>query len=115
MFSSDQFSSSTSKGRFTLVSAIVKRKDDVYRGLVDEFKTIENVLYTQKKKQYHSSCYKSFTRKHNLSAFVFSTTARNVSNTTENITSVSSLVLTRSSRSSDIRLVCMRVLSMQDM
>jgi hypothetical protein len=40
VFSSEQISSSTSKGRFTLISAIVKRKDEVYRTLVDEFKTI---------------------------------------------------------------------------
>jgi hypothetical protein len=33
----------TSKCRFALISAIVKRKDEVYRRLVDEFKTIENV------------------------------------------------------------------------
>ena len=37
-----------------------------------------------------------------MSASVFSTTAQNVSKPTVNITSVSSLVLTRSSRSSDI-------------
>jgi hypothetical protein len=43
VFSSDQLSSSTSKGRFTLISAIVKRKGDVYKRLVDKFKTIENV------------------------------------------------------------------------
>ena len=43
-----------------------------------------------------------FTSKHNLSASVFSTTAQNVSKPTVNTTSVSSLVLTRSSRSSDI-------------
>jgi hypothetical protein len=43
VFSSEQLSSSTSKGRFALISAIAKRKDEVYRRLVDEFKTIENV------------------------------------------------------------------------
>ena len=42
-----QLSSLTSKGRFTLISAIVKRKDEVYRRLDDEFKTIE--MYTQNK------------------------------------------------------------------
>jgi len=56
-------------------------------------------MYTQK----HFNN-KSFTSKHNLSASdsVFSTTAQNVSKPTVNTTSVSSLVLTRSSRSSDI-------------
>jgi hypothetical protein len=53
------------------------------------------IMYTQKKNQYHRSCFKSFTSKHNLSTSVFSTTAENVSNPTENTTSVSSLVLTR--------------------
>ena len=43
VFSSEQLSSSTSKGPFTLISVIVKRKEEVYRRLVDEFKTIENV------------------------------------------------------------------------
>jgi hypothetical protein len=47
VFSSEQLSSLTSKGRSTLVSAIIKRKDEVYRRLVDEFKTIENV-HTEK-------------------------------------------------------------------
>ena len=42
------------------------------------------------------------TSKHNLSASVFSTTAENVSKPIVNTTSVSSLVLTRSNRSSDI-------------
>ena len=100
MFLSEQLSSSTSKDRFTLISAIVKRKDEVNRRLADEFKTIENV-YTEKI-QYHRGCYKSFKSKHKLSASVFSTTAQNVSNPTEYTTSVSSIVLTRSSRSSDI-------------
>jgi len=59
-------------------------------------------MYTQKQNQYHRSCYKSFTSKHNLSASVLSTTAENVSNPTENTTSVSSFVLTRSSSFSDI-------------
>jgi len=43
VFSSEKLSSSTSKGRFALFSAIAKRNDEVYRRLVDEFKTIENV------------------------------------------------------------------------
>ena len=48
MFSSEQLSSLTSKGRFALVSAIIKRKDEVHmRRLVDEFKTMENV-HTEK-------------------------------------------------------------------
>jgi len=34
---------STSKGRFALISAIAKRNDEVYRRLVDEFNTVENV------------------------------------------------------------------------
>ena len=93
-------SSSTSKGRFTLISVIDKHTYEVYKRLVDEFKTIENV-HTDKI-QYHRSCYKSFTSKHNLSTSAFSTTAQNVSKPTVNTTSVSSLVLTRSSRSSDI-------------
>ena len=83
VFIREQLNSSTSKVRFTLISAIVKR----YRRLVDEFKTIEN-LYTEKF-EYHRSCYKSFTSKHNLLASVCSTTAQNVSNPTENTTSVS--------------------------
>jgi hypothetical protein len=36
-------SSSTSKGRFTLISAIAKRKNEIYRRLIDGFKTIGNV------------------------------------------------------------------------
>jgi hypothetical protein len=96
VFSSEQLSSSTSKGRFTLISAIVKHKDEVYRRLVDEFKTIENVH--REKIQYH----RSFTSKHILSGSVFSTTAQIVSNPTENTTAVSSLVLTRASRSFNI-------------
>ena len=92
MFSSEQLNSSTSKGRFTLIITIVKRKDEVYRRLVDEFKIIENV-HTEYI-QYDRSCYKSFTSKHNLSASVFSTTAQNVSKPTVNTISVS--------RSSDI-------------
>ena len=43
VFSSEQLSSSTSKCRFTLISAIAKRKVEGYRRLVDEFNTIENV------------------------------------------------------------------------
>jgi hypothetical protein len=42
VFIREQLNSSTSKVRFTLISAIVKR----YRRLVDEFKTIGN-LYTE--------------------------------------------------------------------
>ena len=58
VFSSEQLSSSTSKGRFPLILAIAKRKDEVYMRLVDEFKTIENVHIEYI--QYHRSCYKSF-------------------------------------------------------
>jgi hypothetical protein len=54
------------------------------------------------KMQYHRSCYKCFTSKHNFSTSAFSTTAQNVSKPTVHTTSVSSLVLTRSSKSSDI-------------
>jgi len=43
VFSSEQLSSSTGKGLNSLISAIVKHKDEVYMRLVDEFKTIENV------------------------------------------------------------------------
>ena len=43
VFSLEQLSSSTSKGSFTLISVIVKRKDEVYSRLIDEFKTIENI------------------------------------------------------------------------
>ena len=59
-------------------------------------------MYPQKNIQYHRSYYKSFTSKHNLSASVCSTTAQNVSNPTQLTTVVNSLVLTRSSRSSDL-------------
>jgi hypothetical protein len=100
VFSSEQLCSSTSKGRFTLISVIDKYKYEVYKRLVDELKTIENV-HTDKI-QYHRSCYKCFTSKYNFSTSAFSTTAQNVSKPTVHTTSVSSLVLTRSSRSSDI-------------
>ena len=69
MFSSEQLSGSTSRSRFTLISTIVKRTDEVNRRLVDEFKTIENV-HTKEKK-----FIEVVTSKHNLSASVFSTTA----------------------------------------
>jgi hypothetical protein len=42
---------------------------------IDEIKTIENV-HTENI-QYHRSCFKSFTSKHDFSASVFSTTAQN--------------------------------------
>jgi hypothetical protein len=62
-------------------------------------------MYTQKNfniiEVVTSLLYK-YTNKHNLSASVFFTTAQNVSYPTEYTTSVSRLVLTRSSRSSDI-------------
>ena len=43
VFSSEQLSSSTGKGRFALISVIAKRKDEMHRRLVDEFKTTDNV------------------------------------------------------------------------
>jgi len=43
LFSSEQLSSSTNEGRFTFISAIVKRTNEVYMRLLYEFKTIKNV------------------------------------------------------------------------
>ena len=73
--------------QLSLPQLTVKCNDEVYMRFVDEFKTIENVQ--TENIQYHRSCYKSFTSKHDFSASVFSTTAQNVSNPTENTTSVS--------------------------
>ena len=42
-----------------------KRKDEVYRKLVDEYTTVENAPFGNIK--YHKSCYKAFTSKQNLS------------------------------------------------
>ena len=55
----------TNKGRSTFISAVNKRKDTVYRKLVDEYTTVENAPFGNAK--YHKSCYKAFTSKQNLS------------------------------------------------
>jgi hypothetical protein len=46
----------TNKGRSTFISAVNKRKDTVYRKLVDEYTTVENAPFGNAK--YHKSCYK---------------------------------------------------------
>ena len=55
----------TNKGRSTFISAVNKRKDEVYRKLIDEYTTVENAPFGNTK--YHKSCYKPFTSKQNLS------------------------------------------------
>jgi hypothetical protein len=54
----------TTKGRSTFISAVKKRKDEVYRKFVDEYTPVENAPFGNTK--YHKSCYKTFTSKQNL-------------------------------------------------
>ena len=55
----------TTKGRSTVISAVNKRKDEVYRKLVDEYTTVENAPFGNTK--YHKSCCKAYVSKQNLS------------------------------------------------
>ena len=65
VFTTEWLYISTTKGRSTFISAVNKRKDEVYRKLVDEYTTVENAPFGNTK--YHKSCYKAFTSKQNLS------------------------------------------------
>ena len=55
----------TTKGRSTVISAVNKRRDEVYRKLVDEYTTVENAPFGNTK--YHKSCCKAYVSKQNLS------------------------------------------------
>jgi hypothetical protein len=59
VFTAERLCIPTTKGRSTFISAVNKRKDEVYRKLV------ENTPFGNTK--YHKSCYKAFTSKQNLS------------------------------------------------
>ena len=60
VFTAERLCIPTTKGRSTVISAVNKRKDEVYRKLVDEYTTVENT-------KYHKSCCKAFASKQNLS------------------------------------------------
>ncbi|CAC5362215.1 unnamed protein product [Mytilus coruscus] len=55
------------KGKATFLSAVNQRKDNVYRRLVNEYKTVEGLPLDRIK--YHKSCYQAFTIKQNLTTF----------------------------------------------
>jgi hypothetical protein len=65
VFTTERLCIPTNKGRSTCISAVNKRKYEVYRKLVDEYTTVENAPFGNAK--YHKSCYKAFTSKQNLS------------------------------------------------
>ena len=56
VFTAERLCIPTSKGRSTFISAINKRKDEVYKKIVDEYTTVENAPFGNTK--YHKSCYK---------------------------------------------------------
>ena len=63
--SSERMCNPTNKGGTALLSAIEERKDDSYRVLIEAYETFENLPVNTF--NYHRSCYKSYTSKHNLS------------------------------------------------
>ena len=99
VFTSERLCISTNKGRLTILSAVEKRKDEVYRRLIDEYKIVANIPVESIK--YHRSCYKSFTSKHNLSASVFSEQSPQPSTSTHKTSECSPVIMTRSTRVSD--------------
>ena len=56
VFTAERLCIPTTKGRSTFISAVNKRKDEVYRKLVDEYTTVENAPFGNAK--YHKNCYK---------------------------------------------------------
>jgi hypothetical protein len=64
----DSLSCATEKGRDTLVDAINRRQDDVYRRVYHEFNSLSLVPLNEIKN--HRSCYKAYTSKRNLQRFV---------------------------------------------
>ncbi|VDH98616.1 Hypothetical predicted protein [Mytilus galloprovincialis] len=67
VFTTERLCSLPAKGKATFISAVNQRKDNVYRRLVDEYKTVEEAPLDRIK--YHKSCYKAFTSKQNLTTF----------------------------------------------
>jgi hypothetical protein len=65
IFTAERLCIPTTKGRSTVISAVNKRKDEVYRKLVDEYTTVENAPFGNTK--YHKSCCKAYVSKQNLS------------------------------------------------
>jgi hypothetical protein len=61
VFTTERLCIPTTKGRSTFISAVNKRKDEVYRKFVDEYTPVENAPFGNTK--YHKSCYKTFTSK----------------------------------------------------
>ena len=53
VFTAERLCIPTTKGRSTVVSAVNKRKDEVYRKLVDEYTTVENAPFGNTK--YHKA------------------------------------------------------------
>jgi hypothetical protein len=45
VFTAERLCIPTTKGRSTVISAVNKRKDEVYRKLVDEYTTVENAPF----------------------------------------------------------------------
>ena len=58
VFTTERLCIPTNKGRSTCISAVNKRKYEVYRKLVDEYTTVENAPFGNTK--YHKSCCKAY-------------------------------------------------------
>ena len=67
---SENLASSTEKGIPSFLNAVAQRQDELYRRLVQEFGSLENVAPSHIK--YHKKCVRSYTSKQNLKTFAAS-------------------------------------------